>query len=631
MAQREERILKDWQDYIANYERKLNSQSFDLSTANGRRDYAMMSAHLQSLQSKYAYLQQYYADNGELPENITFEAMEGGAGAYRTEQGGEIKPITFMGGGNGGLTVSAPDFSGKYHWSGPESLIASGYEDTSNSPYKYGIEITGPAGWGHISMEVSGTLFVGMTSTYHFHYESIPSTWTVQLNLNDTIPVYDWTSSQYGMNGYTFNGGVAWSLDEMTVPTDEPWDYYEEEIKPNVDPSNDIFPDGYEPPGPGNDPNDDPEEELAPDKQDWGDPMNPDNSFGISYAFANYVAFNEAGLRNFAARLWDAPDSFWEALSITNRNNANWLDYFISLRAYPYLVNSTGELANIYVGAGGKFYLGDEGTDLYASAAQHVSYFTLDFQVPKYYNNFLDFAPYTKAEIYLPFSGVWEVNPKFLYHSNIRISLKLDITDGSGIWQVFRAPTIDEQTAAGVQYVILEKQCKIGVEIPLSGLNATTMSSNIVNATLGIQSRALQNAPKIVGDGAPNIGWGVGAMVGGPIGAAVGGLADLALSAMTDSTNMANASREIPTHTGGMTGLAAANCNVVPSITLIRPVVENPSSFPHTIGHLVNQASKLEKLTGFTTCRNVDMSNVPQATDREKAELKTILENGFYA
>ena len=247
MAKKEERILKDWQNYIEDYDQKLRRQSFDLSTANGRRDYAMMNAHLQSLRSKYAYLQEYYAEHGELPENITFEAIEGGAGAYRTEQDGEIKPITFMGGGNGGLTVSAPDFSGAYHWEGPETLIASGYEDTSNPPYKYGIEITGPAGAGYISMEVNGTLFSGMDRTYHFHYENIPSTWTVQLNINNTIPVYDQTSP-LGMNAFTFNGGVVWSLDEMTVPTDEPWKYYEEEVKPNVDPGDDIYPDGYEPP-----------------------------------------------------------------------------------------------------------------------------------------------------------------------------------------------------------------------------------------------------------------------------------------------------------------------------------------------------------------------------------------------
>lgn len=628
MAQREERILKNWQDYIEDYEQKLNSQSFDLSTANGRRDHAMMEAHLQSLRSKFAYLQQYYTDNGELPENITFEAMEGGAGAYRTEQGGEIKPITLMGGGNGGLTVSAPDFSGAYHWTGPEELIASGYEDTSSSPYKYGIEITGPAGAGYISMEVSGTLFVGMTSTYHFHYESLPSTWTVQLNLNNTIPVYDWTSSQYGMNGYTFNGGVAWSLDEMTVPTDEPWDYYEEEIKPNIDPSNDIFPDGYEPPGPGNDPDDGPEEELAPDKTDWGEPDKLWEDFNPSTDFNNYAAFNAIGLDYLKNILWDSPDGFWDALSILGSNSANYLDYLVSLRVYPYKINVDGDFDTLFLGRGGELSLpGTEGSPTHYGVPQKVSVFPFEIEAEKHYNNFLDFAPYTKAELYLPFSGVWEINPKYVYHTRLKVILSLDITDGSGIWEVYNVAH---------EKRVLVKQCKVGIEMPLSGNNAISQSSQIVSATLGLAQTITGGVPKITNSVLSAVSTGmdnkaskldkIGAGVG-----AVGQVASTGLDIFSAATNLANANREMPCYTGGTTGLAAAQIALIPSLTLIRPVVENPSSFPHTVGHLVNQASKLKDLNGFTTCRNVDMSNVSWATDREKAELKTILENGFYA
>jgi hypothetical protein len=46
---------------------------------------------------------------------------------------------------------------------------------------------------------------------------------------------------------------------------------------------------------------------------------------------------------------------------------------------------------------------------------------------------------------------------------------------------------------------------------------------------------------------------------------------------------------------------------------------------------LVNKAATLSSLNGFTTCRNIDVTNVGQATDKEKAQLKKILEGGFYA
>lgn len=405
------------------------------------------------------------------------------------------------------------------------------------------------------------------------------------------------------------------------LPKLQPWQY------PGTDISeNDFDPDKIGPgPGPGTDPGTDPddgdEEDDAPDKQDWGDPMNPSNGFDIPYGFANYKAFNNAGIINFAERLWDAPDDFWEALTIANKNNANWLDYFISLRAYPYWINSTGEEANIYVGAGGKFYLGDEGTNLYAANPQHITFYVLNFTIDKHYNNFLDFAPYTKAYIYLPFSGTWEVNPKYLYHTSLQLLLKLDITDGSGVWQLIRSGA----DTAGSGYIILEKQCKIGVEIPLSGLNATTMSSNIVNATLGNYQRTGKEMGKIAGTIAS------GAALGGPVGAVAGMAAGAAMTGLENSVDMANANREHISVNGGMSGLAAANCNVIPSITLVRPIAQNPDSFPHTIGYLVNKAATLSSLNGFTTCRNVDVTNVGQATDKEKAQLKKILESGFYA
>lgn len=630
MAQKEERILKDWQDYIEDYERKLNSQSFDLSTANGRRDYAMMSAHLQSLQSKYAYLQQYYADNGELPENITFEAMEGGAGAYRTEQSGEIKPITFMGGGNGGLTVSAPDFSGKYHWSGPESLIASGYEDTSNSPYKYGIEITGPAGAGYISMEVTGTMFVGMTSTYHFHYESLPSRWTVQLNLNNTIPVYDWTSSQYGMNGFTFNGGVAWSLDEMTVPTDEPWNYYEEEIKPNVDPSNDIYPNGYEPPSPGDDPEDGPVEEDPPDKTDWGAPELPyTGGFDTSNSFCNYAAFTKIGINSLRIKLWDQPDDFWDALSMVKSNAANWLDYFVNIRAYPYRIDMDDTLNRyLYIGRGGEIDMGGQGSEQFQykvpTLVRVVSWTWEKDTIKKHYNNFLDFSPYTKAEIYLPFSGTWEINPTWLYHTELVLSLAIDITDGSGTWQLMAYR--DTESA-----IVLRKQCKVGIELPISGNDAMSQSSAIVNATLTTAQHTVDNV-KTIANGVSSIASKkTKENTIKKVGSLLESAPNMVIQGLSDSANMAFASKEKPSYSGGSTGAAAARLNIVPSIKVHRPIAKNPDTFGHTIGNLVNKASKLEKLTGFTTCRNVDMSNVPQATDKEKAELKRILEDGFYA
>ena len=624
MAKKEERILKDWQNYIEEYEQKLNAQPFDLSTANGRRDYAMMNAHLQSLRSKYAYLQQYYAEHGELPENITFEAIEGAVGAYRTEQGGEIKAITFTGGGNGGLTVSAPDFTGAYHWSGPESLIASGYEDTSYSPYKYGIEITGPAGAGYISMEVTGTLFSGMNSTYHFHYESIPSRWTVQLNINNSIPVYNQTSP-LGMNAFTFNGGTVWSLAEMTVPTDEPWKYYETKVKPHIDPNNDIFPDGYEPPRDNSDEEPDTDEPMpGPDKNDRGDKLphvDGDQYPANPSPFVQYGIFSYDDLENLSLQLWNKPVGWFEAIAAAQ--SVNPMDYFISLRWYPIgLAPVDAQIyPELFLGRGGKLTVNHKklGKTVYTSDWGTVT-------VTPFYENFLDYDPYTKIYIFLPFCGQIELNSTVVMGKTLHLYLAIDFTDGSLVWQIYN----DTDTQP-----ILTKQAKIGCEIPITGIDASQMGANIANASLGTLNTVMGAGGQIL-DEAKN-GAIAGSALGpeGTIGGAViggaMGLANNATNLISAFSKMGMASKEIVQMTGGTTGMAASLTDRAAYIIYQRPLSTNPDTYGHVTGWLCNKASAIKDMHGFTICKNVDTSNIAQATTKEKAQIKQILDSGFYA
>lgn len=645
--------VNDWQNYVNDYETKMDALEARLNEklndpnvsaeekTQARTDYERQKKYLEWVKQENETIQQ----TGVVPDSIMVPAMESGSGAYYWNVDGQWKlfnahlnvPM------NGGKITEEYTFIEAEHFnivwrlynvpSGIENnyvkhLEASGWPPTTFGSY-FGLQAdttTAPGVWTKYfyweAIDTKGNLTRQVGSwDYSSSYVWFPSigvtTTPPRISAGDVCGIGSW-NGQSGNSQYRAGSFISISIDGGEAAN--PWDFYDDNIKP-TDPDNAAFPDGWSPAGPDNDPDDGPEKDEAPNKTNWGNPPNPHNGFEIPYTFVNYAAFSEAGLRNFASKLWDAPDDFWTALTIANKNNANWLDYFVSLRAYPYAVNSTGTAANIYVGAGGKFYLGDVGEDVYASIPQHLSYYAITLQVPKHYNNFLDFAPYTKAYIYLPFSGVWEVNPKFLYHTHVMIMLTLDITDGSGVWQVYRYADPESATEqAGNYYLILEKQCKIGVEIPLSGLSATTMASNIVNASLSSQQRLLSTTTQLLGDAAS-----------GNAGKFITDMAQVPMQALTDSTNLANANREIPTASGGMSGLAAANASVIPFITLIRPVVENPESFPHTVGHLVNKASKLEKLSGFTTCRNVDVSNVGQATDKEKAQLKQILEGGFYS
>lgn len=345
-----------------------------------------------------------------------------------------------------------------------------------------------------------------------------------------------------------------------------------------------------------------------PDEGNWGDPVNISRTDMGDTAFSNFEVVRRDGLLEFVSELWEAPAGFWESLSVLGKVTANLGDYLISCRAYPVSLKlSEGTHHDIYLGAGGKITL---------AADIHSATTTNEIQmgsitIPRQYGSFLDYNPYTSATISLPFAGTFEINPKFLYDSPIELRLVVDITDGSGIWILMN------QTRS---FPILIKQCRIAADIPVSGLNATQMASNILNATLATGQHALNSINKI----------GSAISSGGVKGIVTTG-AQAGFQALTDATNMAMSNKEIPFYTGGSGGAAAAEGNFEPYITLRRPLCTNPSNFAHTVGNLVNQTATISSLNGFTVCRNVDASGIGQATDKEKAQIKQILESGFYA
>jgi hypothetical protein len=108
------------------------------------------------------------------------------------------------------------------------------------------------------------------------------------------------------------------------------------------------------------------------------------------------------------------------------------------------------------------------------------------------------------------------------------------------------------------------------------------------------------------------------------------GLANTAIQGLSDSYNMAMANKELPYYSTGSAGAAAAEANYEPYITLRIPLSENPSNFSHTVGNLVNKTSVISALSGFTICRNVDTGGISSATEKEKSQIKKIMENGFY-
>lgn len=417
----------------------------------------------------------------------------------------------------------------------------------------------------------------------------------------DTVTVFDPTETP------TFET-VSGTLSQI-VSRLRPWQM------PNVDITADDFtPEDIPPePGPG------PEPGGEPDEGDRGVPIPKFGNTPGQTEFVHYAAMTPFAINELATQLWDKPDSFWQKIVASTSENP--MDYFISLRYYPVQFNKGDGKTDMHIGRGGELHIANNFYPLFPVEDFDCGSITIKRQ----YYNFLDYAPYTRIQIFLPFAGTFELNPTIVMGRVISLWLSVDVSDGSAVWEVYNET--DNQP-------VLIKQCRMGAEIPLSGLDASQMASNVINASLQTAQHTLSAAKTDLSSRVGVAGQALSGNMEGALSGAVGSVFNgpqAVLTGLGDAYNLAQASKEIPQYTGGSSGAAACGMNHTPYIVYRRPLCTNPSNFAHAVGYLSNKTAAISSLSGFTTCRNVDISGISQATDKEKAQIKQILESGFYA
>jgi hypothetical protein len=87
-----------------------------------------------------------------------------------------------------------------------------------------------------------------------------------------------------------------------------------------------------------------------------------------------------------------------------------------------------------------------------------------DMVVPRYFNNFLDYAPYTKIELYLPFYGMVDIDVNLCMGETIYIQYIIDFSNGTA------TAVISTNTK-----LIKDVTFKIAVDIPIEQTNASDM------------------------------------------------------------------------------------------------------------------------------------------------------------
>ena len=305
-------------------------------------------------------------------------------------------------------------------------------------------------------------------------------------------------------------------------------------------------------------PTDDPTDD---DPIDGGD-VTTKNGLTTTYAL---TSANADSLGSF---IWSNSNNWFDSLL---KVQADALSNIVSCKLLPFSLSGTGKVIKI----------GNINTQVTALEIdkQIIRKNGGSLKLNRYFNNFLDYAPYTKISLYLPFIGFSQIENEYMY-------------DGVSIEYLFDIIT-------GEMLVLLKSKGKtfrtingsFGIDIPFSSTNKAQ-----------IEGSFLSKIAKDVIDVNPM------------------GLLDTYTDVATSRFKTSNSSSP--------SSVCAYSAPLQCFVTVDRPILNKPSSYNHDVGQKCVGSYYLRNLKGYTEVENIEL-NCP-CTDSEKNEILSLLRSGVY-
>lgn len=265
---------------------------------------------------------------------------------------------------------------------------------------------------------------------------------------------------------------------------------------------------------------------------------------------------------------------------------ANPIDYIMGLHMIP--VTPTTTNSTIKVG----------GLDTEISSAlvtnEYVQYDCGTLAINEYWGSFIDYAPSTKAELYLPFIGTVPLDIDDIMGTPCTLHLYYNINVLSGACTAF----LDCQTGRKLNSVCYYWNGSMSSQIPVSGNDY----SNKVNAALSA------------------VGNLIGVAATGSVGNAVGLV-----------QNVAQATLQKPSiqKSGTMGGDPGMLSEFQPFVILTRPVQALPKNFNKLRGNTSMIGGKVSSFSGYLEVSEIDLSGIA-CTEAEKDLILQAFKEGCF-
>ena len=233
----------------------------------------------------------------------------------------------------------------------------------------------------------------------------------------------------------------------------------------------------------------------------------------------------------------------------------------------------------------------DTGVSMNAVSNQFVDVDCGTLDLNECWGNYLDYAPYTKITLVLPFIGSVHLSPDDCMKKKIGIKYRIDILSGGCVAYV---------TCNGSVLYQFTGSCS--AQLPITNLDYRGMISALIS--IGTTAVGVGSAIASGGITAPMVAVGVG----------------------NTANNVMNGKPNIQ-HGGSLGSTSGFLGTRIPYLIITRPRQCVPTGVNKFKGLPSLITSKLKNVTGFTQVHDIHLDDVP-CSDAEKTELRSILESG---
>lgn len=339
--------------------------------------------------------------------------------------------------------------------------------------------------------------------------------------------------------------------------------------------------------------------DLHPISPDDSDPYNPNSEHAggdgedqntdemadetlptISAADTGFVTLYKPSISQMNALanyMWNTLD-----LDVFKKVIANPMDVILGLSILPGIVPSGGS-SSVRVGNI------DTGVSMTKVGNQYVKFNCGSVTIKRKWGAFLDYSPFTKAFIYLPFIGVQPIDVDEIMNKTVSVTYNIDVLSG-GCCAFIKVNGTTLYSYIG--------QCACSV--PVTGKDWSTM----INGVLGAVS---------------SIGGTIGSIASGNVAGAISGVAAVAQNVMGAKPTYQRSGTM-----GGMGGMMGIK---TPYIIIERPVQAVPGYQNHIIGYPSFITRLIGDFKGYTEIEQCHLENIP-CTEDELIEIENVLKTG---